>query len=324
MSLNVGDLIPFGNDTTLISHLSWAGGSFPFAGTEDLVISANTTWSDMVGYRKVKKLTINAGVTLRIIRSPFYIFADEIVFGNTSSSINASGFNGNENPTGSDFAQGGGDYTKSRGGDGGGILVVCARKISGPAGKIMANGGNAHIGGSVAGNQGGQGAFSVSPPPFGTNYTPGSPQNFVAGKSSAFLHPLGFLLAKGGGADVTDTSAGGGNGGSSYSSHHMSGGSGIGGGGGVQGSPIVGGAAFALTPLQILQLALFRCLGGGGGAIRGWYNSTLENPACGGGGGGAVLVFYSEGIAPVVTANGGTGANGGGSGGAGVTHVIKI
>ena len=73
-------------DPTLTNEFSWAGGVFPFAGTQDITVSGATTWNDSVGYKKVKKLTIAAGQTLTIQKSPFYIFADEIELKSESES----------------------------------------------------------------------------------------------------------------------------------------------------------------------------------------------------------------------------------------------
>lgn len=304
----MAEFMPLGGASALAHYFGWAGN---LKGDTDIVISSPTTWDDIAGFKKVRKLTINANQTLRIKKSPFYIFADEIVFGNTASCIDASGFNG-DSPLEDVFtAKGGGpeDTDGNRGGDGGGMLFVVTNKVSGANGLVKANGGDGAKNASVDSYSGGQGALSTA-----INLSSTYKHNWtgtIVVKTSGdvtYLHPLGFLLGDGGGNN-------GGKGGAS--GNKSSGGSGIGGGGGGSGgegkqSPTV------LTPCLLLTLAQAGCLGGGGGGS--------DQKALKGGGGGGSVCFWSKVFdsIPVLQANGGDKGVGGYVGAAGVTHLIQV
>lgn len=121
---------------------SMGGGVFPYNGasTTDVTISANTTWTT-ADYPnrivKLRKLTINAGIVLTLGSPgvPWFIFVDEIAFGDTSSEIR---IDGNNTTSG-----GGGRGTISGtryGGRGGGAVLIVARLFSGSNGLIRARG----------------------------------------------------------------------------------------------------------------------------------------------------------------------------------------
>lgn len=299
-------------DTTLIGELSWAGRRFPFAGTSNVTISENTTWSDSAGYKKVKKLTIAAGVTLRIIRTPFFLFADEIEFGDTDSAIDISGFDGDQTDPLATFAQGGRgeDRSAGGGGDGGGLLIICARKISGSAGQILANGGDAAYG--VSTRYAGQGALSrlANSTSISHRQVWDGSIEISASSGMGYLHPMHYAMARGG--RINQGGIGGGSG-MCRPGTVVGGGSGIGGGGGCNAVPD-GEAGFA-SARDLLILSRYGCLGGGGGANGGSSDA-------GGGGGGAVLLYYRDASAlPTLAANGGAGN---GNGGAGVTYAIQV
>jgi len=305
----MAEFIPLGNDTTLNTYFGWAGKAFPYAGTEDITIAEDTIWNDAVGYKKVKKLTIEAGKTLKINKTPFYIFAEEIEFGDEYSCIDASGLN-----TGVPFsAAGGGDISESstgRAGDGGGMLFVVVKKISGAAGIIKANGADGIY--SVNTVSGGQGALSHRRTVSGTSPTASEHWTGSFGSSSNSILPLGHLLAGG-----SQGGTGGGSGFTQSSGNYAGGGSGIGGGGSNYGPEYHGGASNGITVSQLLCLADMGCRGGGGGGYGGGKSA--------GGGGGSVVVWVREMLsAPVLQANGGLGTAGAGNGGAGVTHLIEV
>lgn len=314
------------SDDTLLNYFSPYGSSFPYnAGASDITISVNTTWNDSVGYKKVKKLTINAGITLTINRSPFFIFADEVNFGDTTSIIDASGGVGGS----SNMAKGGVASINSKGGDGGGMLFIIATKITGANGVIKANGGNAYTinTSSSASGAGGQGALSAT-----LASTIGIYSEFwdgslpTTGNAKQYMHPLGIMLGSGGGGGT-----GGGSGACSSNNPPFGyGGSGIGGGGGTNnGSNYAGSPAkTTISPTMLIQLAFASCLGGGGGGASVYTNGN--SAFAGGGGGGAIIVFAKTYTAtPTVQANGGTGSWGGVvtagiNGGAGLTWLMTL
>lgn len=313
-------------DDSLAQYFSWAGARFPFnSGAADIVISGPTTWSDAVGYKKVGKLTISAGQTLTINKSPFYIFADEINFGDVASIIDASGLTSTASiiPTSSGMAKGGyGAVGQTAGGCGGGMLFVLCNKITGAVGTIKANGGNGYIGTSLGVNNAGQGAFSTTVNSTGTaeffNHTLGYSAlsyNGAAAINPTLTRSTLNLLGKGSGSNSTYIATGGGSGGWDSNSSSATGGSGIGGGGGggsYNGSP----ALVIPSVLDLLALASLGCFGGGGGGSR-----LLT---AGGGGGGSVVVFSHLFTAtPTIQANGGV-AGGGSAGAAGVTYLIVL
>lgn len=315
-----------GGDPTL-SNLFGQFGKFPFAGSTDVTISSNTTWNDASGYRKVKKLTITAGITLRINLTPFFIFADEIVFGDANSTIDISGPNGAASGNFEDiFAMGATttDTTGSRaqGGCGGGMIFIVARKISGAAGKIKADGGTGYVNQTMAVNAvpqvHGYGAFGIqayAAPPFLLGGVDISTSGIVA-----FPRTSNKLLGAG---------SGGGN--------YGSGGFGVGGGGVAKGaagytaSDVGGTWSLKPTPEELLSFAKMGLRGGGGGgavvAGGGNYNTA------GGGGGGSVVVWVRDlDVTPTITVNGGIGAWGSSittntqyiKGGAGATHIVVV
>lgn len=290
-------------DDALMQYFSWAGSKFPYnVGASDITISANTTWNDSVGYKKVKKLTINAGITLTIAKSPFFIFADEINFGSATSCIDASGAG----------AKGAMQYwnpTYCWCGNGGGLLIIVANSITGANGIIKANGLDAGSGPSLSGVSqtyvGGFGALSnlTSALAYQEDWCPAPASN------ASVLAPLdlGRHLASGGGARI---GTGGGSGGwVNSTSTAAGGGSGIGGGAGGYSStsPFLksGEACRATLTLAVLvQLALAGCKGGGGGA--GMSYPSAGSLALGGGGGGGLGIFaHNQSATPTLQANGG-------------------
>ena len=302
-------------DNTLAPYFSWAGRGFPFCDdAADITISGATTWNDAAGFKRAGKLTIAAGVTLTIAKTPFYIFAREIAFGGTTSTITASGYNGSVDNNTSFSARGGGSHSNVRGGDGGGMLFIVCDTISGANGRIWANGGNGY-GTSGGPEMGGQGAFSASFNLYAGAQERWSGEYVVTTTSSkTYLHPLGVLLVAGGDDAVAQFAGTGGGSGAG-----LGGGSGIGGGGSGYSSSgtNVGRAAKSLTPLLLITLAQSGCRGGGGGGGR--------PDGSGGGGGGSVCVWARTLTStPVLTANGGTPSNSGAAGGAGVTHLITV
>ena len=274
-------------------YFPFIGGSFPFhSGAANITISANTTWDDVIGFKQVGVLTINAGKVLTIARSPFYIFADEIVFGDAGSVINGNGPNGADAGTFSAvYARGGtavSGSARTQGGCGGIMLAVLANKISGADGVIRANGGNGWSNNTNAGTttySGGQGALSNS-----FNNT-GAVQLYVGG--------IVYVLSTGGGG--ANGGRGGGSGG------QQGGGSGFGGGGGEAsvGLPYTNNGIGTMNINLWVMLAQLNCLGGGGGHAM--AHTTGASSAASGGGGGAILVLAKT-IAnnPTVQANGGT------------------
>lgn len=307
-------------DVSLLSYFGWAGGGYPFGGTEDIIIASNTIWNDSSGYKKVKKLTINAGITLKIERSPFYIFCEELA---GTGIIDISGPAGAESGVHPSWCTQGGaaisGTARAQAGCGGGMLFIVTDTISGAV-SIKANGGNGYKNTNVATSSlyaGGQGALSPS-----VNLTPAiselwdgtSPVNTSGTGYRTYLHPVGFLLGKGAGGG-----SGGGSGGNSA-------GSGIGGGArhlddGQQ-------SRFALTPDRLLELAKYGCLGGGAGSATVSQLDGDGNGAGGGGGGSVVLWYRIKTATPALEANGGVGvpSSGGSSanGAAGVTHFITV
>lgn len=313
------------SNALLQCYFGWAGGTFPFDnGAADVTISNNTTWNDAEGYKRVGVLTINAARTLKIERSPFVIFAKEIVFGGVDSIIDGNGASGTSSGThlGTYSAAGGTvDGTpRAQGGCGGIFLIILTSKISGAAGVIRANGGIGWRGTqNNASNYGasGQGAFS------GTTVA----GTGISGESFFGNKDAGHLLASGGG---TYPGSGGGGGGVG-SVGDPGGGSGIGGGAGLAHSTHYGANGRAarsnLNISGLLYLYSLGCLGGGGGGAAVFTTGT-QNGA-GGGGGGAVLVFTKEAlVTPTLQANGGIGVClvGGenGDGGAGITRLVMV
>lgn len=304
-------------DNALLPYFAWAGSSFPFIkdGTADITISGATTWNDACGYKQVNKLIINAGQTLKITKSPFYIFANEISFGDTASIIDASGLAGSATPTNYPYmnqAAGGTNVAgNSQGGCGGGMLFILAGKITGAAGIIKANGGAGYAGTSGSGC-GGQGALSRALTTL--QKWDGS------GGTSAVLHPFSNFMVDGVGiGDSSSCHSSGGGSGAAYTGGYACSGSGISSGAGFQAAnvaPIAGNAAQPIEPAQLIHLASVGCLGGGGGCAAYLFGS--------GGGGGSIVVWtHSAAATPTLQANGGTSSSGG-AGGAGVTHFILI
>jgi hypothetical protein len=290
---------------------------FPFYDNAgNVTLSSNTTWEDSCYFKKVGTLTINSGVTLRIGRSPFIICANEIVFGNSSSIIDASGPNGADGGNSSyseKFALGGyavSGNSKACGGAGGAFIVIFANTIKGANGIIRANGGNGW-----------------------RNTTNATEMTYASGqgcfRTQVSNTGAGRLVANGGYSTAYEGLEGAdGN----SSSHYAGGGSGIGGGGGAYSSS--SGANGSSNTKITLPAHFVRLLaavheqgvpvlgGGGGGAIvhtTGTYNRTG-----GGGGGGILIVTKKLECSPTLTANGGTGINAG-NGGSGkvITLVLE-
>lgn len=304
----------------LSQYFGWAGRSYPYNNETDIVISSNTTWSDAVGYKKVRKLTIAAGVILTIAKSPFVIFADEIVFGDAASIIDGSGPAGAASGTfATTYARGGtivGGSARAQGGCGGIMLFILANTISGANGIIKANGGDGFRNTTNAGvnsQAGGQGSLSSS-----FDVGTGGGLELFAGTSvlttatnKTYLHPQGRMLGDGGG--------GGTGGGSGING----GGSGIGGGGSGAAATNGGSPFNTIRPDALNELAFLGCLGGGGGGAS--VNTTGTNNAAGGGGGGSIVVwskFFNA--IPTLQANGGAAVGTAGAGAPGVAYLISI
>jgi len=327
-----------GGDPTLTTYFGHLG-SFPFAGTADVVIAANTSWSDSKGYRKVKKLTINAGLTLKIEKSPFVIFAEEIVFGSTTSTIDISGANGSvSGPSHSDATARGGEaiYNSVRyahGGCGGGMLIIVARKISGAAGRILANGGDGWAnttvrisnGVSSAGENAIAGLVGIPDVIVGaTSNRAGSYGLIPISLNKRIYNMIGRISAS-----------------NEDGSNNYNAGWGIGSGGGVatsgSASTYSGVASSAVPqPTDLICLAqMFDMKGGGGGAAYLHTTNGGDGAGAAGGGGGAIVVFANSiSGTPTLQANGGIGMYGGpgggssrpvaGNGGAGRTHIVLV
>lgn len=334
-------------DVSLSEYFSWAGGSFPYnqGAVGDIVISGPTTWNDSVGYKKIKKLTINAGQTLTIAKSPFYIFADEISFGDTSSTIDASGMSGSASAVYPSNAQALGStaimgIARSQGGCGGGMLFVIANKVTGAAGKIKADGGNGYFNGTPNGSgvnyMGAQGALSIDTEVIVSTLVPetfdvmmyGFANRPTAGSyypTPNFRGNLYLHMGESGQGNGGISSKGGGSGSIGTGGNASIGGSGIGGGGSVYTSPSDYGKVSAVTNTlrDLVFLASIGCTGGGGGSAVASYAGN--NGAAGGGGGSVVLWAHSMISPPTLSANGGAkAAISGGNGGAGVTYSTIV
>ena len=331
-----GDIVRLGQDTTLASYFGWAGSSFPYCGSAaDVTISGATTWNDSCGYKKVGKLTINAGQTLTIANSPFIIFANEIAFGDVSSCIDASGPSGASSgsfTTGmTKGATAVGGSARAQGGCGGGLLFIITSKISGATGVIKANGGNGYRNTTTASAQagkGGQGAFSETTsennPQAGVGEKWGG-TNTLTATGVEYLNPLGINLAPSYIATTLNASGGG----SGQGGTNSAGGSGIGSGGSSGGGTNCTDGVLSyitFTPQMLINMAFASCKGGGAGGAN-VDNSVGASNGAGGGGGGIILVWVRTLTAtPTLQANGGTGAVGTGSanGGAGQTLLISV
>lgn len=304
-------------DNTLSTYFSVYGSSFPYnSGASDITISTNTTWDDACGYKKVKKLSIVAGITLRINRFPFYIFADEINFGDTSSCIDASG----QTPTvststysGFNGATGGIAYdTPSHygiGGCGGGLLIILCNKVTGANGVIKANGSNGiHGSGYGDGADGfvgsGQNALCLSGQydylAYYIGVSPYVTQTTYTGYSSKYRNTLDAILG--------------------YHNPETGVGLGIGAGAASSSNP---GLLARITPTikDLLFLADQKCLGGGGGYGIASKSSSITGEGGGGGGGAIVLFAHTFTATPTLQANGGTGNS---AGSAGVTYLMQV
>jgi hypothetical protein len=295
-------------------YFPFVGGNFPYNGdAPDITISSNTVWDDFIGFKQVGKLTINAGVTLKIEQSPFIIFADEIVFGGTDSIIDGSGPSGAASGDHPSWCAKGatvvGNGGRVQAGCGGIMLLIVTNRISGAKGSIRANGGDGWAQQAPSSRQfaqGGQGALSALLP------TDAPPEAWGG---------LGFYLARGGG-NVSNGGGGtgGGSGGQIPGNYNHGGGSGIG-GGGASGA---GTAGYPCPGTHNLKTWMFlhslNCLGGGGGAA---FNSTT--PTAAGGGGGLVGLLVGEiGVAPILEANGGVADGPAYNGGAGFTFIEDV
>lgn len=328
-----GDIIRLGANTGaytgMDSFFGWAGAGFPYAGADDITISADTTWNDACGYKKFKKLTINAGVTLKVERFPFYIFCDELA---GTGIIDASGPSGSSSLTPHpDYAAAGGIKTangaEAQGGCGGGIILICTRLISGAV-TIKANGGDGWKNTTARSTTGcygapGGGAIALhysATNQLGVNWD-GSASTAANGLN--FLHPYGIMCGKGG---SSYGGRGGGHGGCSSNYTIIGGGSGIAGGGGVNNlaTPAPGEQPERfLVPLHLLRLVEYGCIGGGGGGA--YVTNVADSNGAGGGGGGAIAIWYREKTTtPNLQANGGLASGVAGNGAAGATFLITV
>lgn len=289
----------------------------PSAG--NLTISGATTWNDAAGYKRVGTLTINAGQVLRIERSPFMIICDELVWGSTSSQINGDGPDGASSSPGLSyyFAQGGrctDGSAVAQGGYGGAGLIIIAGRVSGAAGKITVNGGDAFANGTAPTTNNvasaGRGALDIrwAANSSGTAKVGAATitvaANALAGHLTAVLGPGGGAAGGSGGGSGGETAIGG-------SVARAGGGSGVGGGGGAGSDQSSAGnqAMFGVRPLTVdtlLMLYALGCAGGGGGGAE--VQGTGNNSAGGGAGGYVGLVTPDLAVTPTLEYAGGAGA----------------
>ena len=328
------------SDITLGEFFSWAGSVFPYNGTAaNITITGSTTWTASTSFQQVGKLTINSGQTLKINTSPFYIFADEINFGDASSIIDASGLDGSSAITTfpSTMAAGGtatASGSIAQGGGGGGMLFILCNRITGANGVIKANGGNAYKNATFTGTQqsAGRGALSttINNAVASENFhfsLYGVSNYFAVFTTDIIINSTQKLLGSGG-VISTLAGTGGGSGGSDSGTFFVGGGSGIGGGGSVRSATAgASGTASTLTlnPPNLIYLANSKCLGGGGGAAQVRAGGGAND--AGGGGGGSIVVWtHTQTATPTLQANGGTGlpTSGTADGGAGVTYLLVI
>lgn len=296
------------------------GRRFPFDnGAADITIAADTTWSDAAGFKRVGKLTINAGKILTIARHPFFILYDEIAFGSTSSHINGDGPAGASSSPGLSwqYAQGGRATDGSavaQGGYGGGFLVLLGRTITGAAGKITVNGGAgfANATAPTTNNVASPGRGALD-----TRWAANAISTTAGGGGSASITErqlaatLAALLGSGGGASHMGEWGGSGGGEVTGALARAGGGSGIGGGGGTWnatgasdgGTPMFGG--HYPSPDALLHLAMLGVAGGGGGAAI--VCQTGDNAGGGGGGGAILLLVDTLGVTPTLEYTGGAG-----------------
>lgn len=288
---------PAGFDSTLSSLLS-EYGHFPFAGTDNVTISSYIEWSDPEGYRKVAKLKLAEGAQLRIVQSPFIIFADEIEFG-AGSVIHANGWSGSEHSrfTEGNFNKGGiaTSYGNAYGGCGGGALVVVARRITGSDGFLQARGGT----GSVTATTPHQPISPISPD-FNLWWKGGNATHVLDGSSAFHGRDVRLFLSP----SISGNSIGSAGGGS-HSYNPV--------------TPGTSGARATLLPTaaEIVRMVKLGFNGGGGGRadnaatnFSGPGGSGYINyNGAGGGGGGAVALFYREATnLPSISVDGAAGA----------------
>lgn len=282
-----------GGGISALSNYFGASGTFPFAGDQDVTISSNTTWSDSSGQRKVKKLTINAGVTLTISVGSFMIFAEEIVFGSSTSTIDISGPSGAATGTyvGVTHATGAtsgaaGNPGRAQGGCGGGMLAVFANKITGN-GKFRSNGGNGFINNSTGNDTSGGpgGNSSILGPLLVANPIVSIP---TAAQADMFPRFISKLIADGG---MFSTGYAGGKGLASgagaavrYSSTQAA--------SAIPASALGKRTLITPTTEEILTLVILGFNAGGGGAAG--VGSESNGNMAAGGGGGCVAVWVGK------------------------------
>lgn len=319
-----------GDVSYLDAWFGWAGSAYPYNGSSpaDYTVSADETWDDSggdpsiayggKGFRRFKKLTINAGKIITIQTFPFTIFADEIAFGSASSQIKADGESGAVGmPTFHTRQARGGrknSTSKQQGGCGGGLLFVVCNTISTAAGLITANGGDGYSNADTTNTHymGGQGCLSQH----NEAEVDGAPEDW-SGNATTLGLPWGLLLGNGGGATSTLIAKAGGSGCHDTTADRAGGGSGVGAGGGAQsaGSPLV-----LPRPIHLLELWKLGGFGGGGG---GAYSDAGSAHGAGGGGGGAIVVWVRNlSTTPTLEVSGGVGAGGGNAGSDGVGYLI--
>ncbi|UZQ49873.1 hypothetical protein [Clostridium kluyveri] len=333
--------------------------TFPFNGDEDLHVTENTALTGTksvsgVWYRQIKKLTIDAGVTLKINKAPFFIFADTIEFKSSTSTIDSSGDSGSSSvtPFSTDMIRGGTvslNGMLAQGGCGGSALLIFCNKVIGD-GVVKSNGGNGYANSaynyassfetSKSMTQNGEGAFQKK---LGT----------AINTTAAFLTTVSIALYDDnkvrdnikkymglvGGVSGTNTDIGGFYGqfvenvtplSGGNKSSAAKGGAGFGAGGSIGGYS-TGGSGYNNQEIQptivstiptydvFIKLVLGGIYGGGGGgavAFEGYSGSNYSRIAGSGGGGGAVLLLIKE--TPVSTIQMQT------NGGLGVDHYNAI
>ncbi|WP_128426283.1 hypothetical protein [Gudongella oleilytica] len=302
-------------------QLGLFNGMFNYA-SDDETISSDTSLSEHINV--YNNLTINAGITLSGRSGVTYIFVKETLTINGTISASGKGSAGGAitAPAGS-------------GGNGGGILIILARKILG-SGSIKASGadggdttsGSASTTTSTDGTAGSFKGLSIGA---GTSYLAPSAPDATRMKKAALAMNLILLNDSGG--------AGGASGGKDDSSTYYSnsagaGGSGIIGQGGAayrtsvsgnNGSPGGGGGGGAVVVLSMetIPAITIEAKGGNAGAI---VSQSYANP--GGGGGGGLISIMAPGSSATTNAAGGNGGApgvsgvAGGNGGAGLVEYF--
>lgn len=289
--------------------------------TTDVTVSTNTTWTTTDYPDKVvvcDVLTIAASVKLTLRGGPWFIFCNELVFGDASSHIGADGPDGGASVTydgddieGATVVNG---SARAQGGCGGGAVAIFATTVSGSNGTISADGGDAFRDTDNAGSNDaddGEGAID----------------GLLYNATVSSVLPRGAYYGRGGNGNGANGGYAGGAG-QDAGTGGAAGGSGFGGGGGDATGGNGDGAQPTITPTPatvFLMMLVDRARGGGGGGAR--VSTVGSANAAGGGGGGAALLFADVlDATPTVRANGGLEATPTNSadGAAGFAEIVEV